>query len=946
MVGMRRGAAAWRLCALVWALLGGAPAQAQVAPAAAAPLVTMGDWGGAGLLQMRTARFEADGQFNVGYSFADPYKRYSFNLTYFPWVEATFRYTEVRSLFYSQVPSFSGDQRYKDRGADLKFRLLEEGRFRPALAVGFQDLLGTGLFAGEYVVASKRIGDLDLTAGIGWGTIGSAGNFKNPMLAISDRFAIREGAEGTGGQIAFLSLFGGERVGLFGGVEYQTPLRGLSLKVEYDTNSYATREILKPPTRPINFGAVFRPYDWFELSVGRERGNTTMLRFTLRTNFNDTVGVPKINSTLPPIAPRRPLSAFTPTPQVEEVVRPIAVPATAPAPAAPPVPPAAALPPRRGDEGRRVEAFYAELDRQGANLESIVTVGQEAYLAVVATRPDSLDLQRMAQEALAMLPPDVVAVLVSDMTPGMAGRLYRAEHPHAAREPDAGAEALYRLLGEDGLEIQEVVLIGDTARVQVTPADGRTPDLQAAARIAAQALPGSATVTVQTPFGAFATWPPLPFAGNLDLALAPLRAPTAVAGQEIAPASPEPVYTAEQRRVVEERVNDGLRRQGIVLEFVNLEGRHAEVGLYLFRYREFARNVGLAARVVANALPAPVEVITIAFLNGGVELSRVTFLRHELEAAAGDVGTPEDFWLHTELAPGEPWWDGTAVPWRYPRYSWSLGPQLRQHIGGPDRFYLYQLWLSLSGSIDVARGLTLSGQVGKNVYHGFDRIRLRSDSSLPHVRSQIKEYLQQGADNIVRLQATYLLKPAEDLYVRFSGGLLEEMFGGVSGEVLYQPFGSRLALGLELSKVQQRDYDQRFKFRDYKVTTGHVSLYYDTPFRNVLAVAHMGHYLAGDRGVTFELSRRFDSGVRVGAWATFTNVTAQQFGEGSFDKGFFIVIPFELFLTRSSAATGVFAFRPLTRDGGQRLSLANRLYDLTAQGNLGSIGRGWAEVMR
>ena len=931
--------AVWRLCPVAWVVLGSVAAEAQTAP-----LITMGDWGGAGLLQTRNARFDADGQFNIGYSFVDPYKRYTFNLTFFPWLEATFRYSEVRSIFYSNVPGFSGDQRYKDRGADLKFRLLEEGRYRPALAVGFQDLLGTGLFAGEYIVASKRFRDFDVSAGLAWGTIGSQGGFENPLIFISDRFAVREGAEGTGGQVAVLSLFGGERVGLFGGVEYHTPMRGLSLKLEYDTNAYATREIVYAPTSPVNFGVVFRPYDWFEFSVGRERGNTTMLRFTVRTNFNEAVGVPKIDPPPPPVGPRLPLSAFTPTEDGQapapaaapSVPAPrAATPTPAPAPTIAPRPlPEAAAPPAAASAW--VDALFAATAARGAVVQGVATGGVEAQVEVVAPHLTAGELDALAQEVLQTLPTDFVSVVLTDVP---AGRQVRS-----VRTPIDPAEALYRALGDAGLEIQDVVLVGETARIQVADSSARRADLEAAARVAAALLPQQAMVTVYAPSGATAQWPP-PL--QVDRTLVSLSRPAlAAAGQEASPSLVEPTYTAGQRRVVEERLNDALRNEGMVLEFVELEGRRAVIGVYSFRYREFARNVGLAARAVANALPSPVEEITIAFMNGGMELSRVTLLRHELEAAASIGGTPEDFWLHTALGPGEPWWDGTAVPWRYPRFAWSMGPQLRQHIGGPDRFYLYQLWLSIAASFDVTRGLTVSGQVGKNIYSGFDRIKLRSDSKLPRVRSEIKEYLQEGADNIVRLQATYLFKPAEDLFVRFSGGLLEEMYGGISGEILYRPFGSRFALGLEVSKVRKRAYDQRFDFLDYKVTTGHASLYYDTPFSGVLAVAHMGHYLAGDRGVTFEVSRRFESGVRVGAWATFTNVVAQAFGEGSFDKGFYIVIPFDLFLTRSTTASGAFAFRPLTRDGGQRLNLSNRLYDLTGPGTLGAIAGGWPQVMQ
>ena len=108
---------------------------------------------------------------------------------------------------------------------------------------------------------------------------------------------------------------------------------------------------------------------------------------------------------------------------------------------------------------------------------------------------------------------------------------------------------------------------------------------------------------------------------------------------------------------------------------------------------------------------------------------------------------------------------------------------------------------------------------------------------------------------------------------------------------------------------------------------------------------HIGKYLARDPGGTFVTSREFDSGVRMGAWVTLTNVPAEEFGEGSFDKGIFVSIPFELFLMKSATGHGRLGFRPLTRDGGQMVHVGTRLYDLTADANLGRVVDDWDRVL-
>jgi len=82
-----------------------------------------------------------------------------------------------------------------------------------------------------------------------------------------------------------------------------------------------------------------------------------------------------------------------------------------------------------------------------------------------------------------------------------------------------------------------------------------------------------------------------------------------------------------------------------------------------------------------------------------------------------------------------------------------------------------------------------------------------------------------------------------------------------------------------------------------------------------------GQYLAGDVGTTFELSRSYRNGAEFGIFASFTNVTEEQFGEGSFDKGIFFNIP----IYKNFAE---YRWRPLTKDPGAKLNRKNTLHDL------------------
>ena len=70
----------------------------------------------------------------------------------------------------------------------MKFRLLKENYYLPALAVGMRDIAGTGNFSTEYIVATKKIGNLDITSGIGLGLLGSDNSIRNPFLNLNEGF--------------------------------------------------------------------------------------------------------------------------------------------------------------------------------------------------------------------------------------------------------------------------------------------------------------------------------------------------------------------------------------------------------------------------------------------------------------------------------------------------------------------------------------------------------------------------------------------------------------------------------------------------------------------------------------------------------------------------------------------------------------------------------------
>jgi hypothetical protein len=255
------------------------------------------DFGGIGLMQMPSGRMAAEGEFMLGGTFNDEYNHYNVYLQLMPWFSATVRYTLVQDMLFSGNYDYSGDTEYTDKGIDFKVRFLEENNWMPETSIGIRDIGGTGLFDGEFIAATKRFGNLDLTLGLGWGYIGQSGNITNPLCSKNEKYCIRDtGPIDNVGTVKPDRWFKGNSA-IFGGIEYQTPYQPLRLKLEYDGNDYSsdfpvTRGATNMPQHtPWNVGVLYKMQKWADLRLSYERGDTFTFGLTINTNFNDITQV-------------------------------------------------------------------------------------------------------------------------------------------------------------------------------------------------------------------------------------------------------------------------------------------------------------------------------------------------------------------------------------------------------------------------------------------------------------------------------------------------------------------------------------------------------------------------------------------------------------------------------------------------------------------------------
>ncbi|MDC0586864.1 YjbH domain-containing protein [Gammaproteobacteria bacterium] len=638
------------------------------------------DFGVVGLIDIPTARMSQDGTLTTSTAVQSRTKSIAITYQATPWLEGTFRYTGFNNFFHW------------DRNYEVKVRLWQEQKYLPQVAVGIRDLVGTGIFGAEYLVASKQFGDFDFTLGMGWGRLAGKGDIKNPLTYFSDRFTTRVNDFGKGGTLSSSTFFSGEKAGFFGGLSYQPDALPVSLMLEYNPDQayWESSRVgggLRPKS-PWSAAVRWQASPGMSLSLSRQHEEEWGIEFSAA-----------LDSKSPPSRPPSPV-------------------------------------------------FRSSLDLAQSELPS--GINKNSWYDTLL-----YDVERSG-------------ILLLEATID--------ESTHSA-----------------------TIVMGNTG---------------------------------------FAVWTD---ALAMMADLADLHLPSTVNTLNI---------------VVEE---EGYRLQSIRLSRTSL-------------------NYGKSQQVVEQEISVePIK--PLSFVQ-----YRTNFFTKKII------------------------------------YDWGLATRFQ--FFDPDDPARYQLYGRIGISMALPDDWTLRGAYGQNIYHNFDESwRIESGSVLEHVRSDIVKYLTEGDSG---LQFLYLGKRGNirnDIYYRVFGGVLEEMYSGVGGEVLYQPFQSRLAFGVSTNWVKQRDYDKSFKHLDYQTTTAFASVYWASPFYNYDVALHTGKYLAKDVGSTIEVRRTFNNGWMVGLWATVTDVSAEDFGEGSFDKGMFFKIPLDGLLGSSSGSRKNYStrLRPIQRDGGQRL---------------------------
>ena len=674
------------------------------------------NYGTTGLIQMPSARLHEQGTLAVSWSHNDPYLRGSVLAYPFSWLEATYGYTDINNALYSNVASFSGEQTYKDKGFDVKIRLLKETNLLPSVAFGIRDLAGSNTFEAEYLVFSKFFNNVDFTFGLGWGDL-SHGGYRNPISVLGDQFdkriANKEGSQG--GEFVIERYFRG-KVGFFSGAEIFIPnFNGLRLKLEYDSTNYLEEafglgretstfafEPVKEADSRFNYGLVYPISNNLQIKASFVKGNT------FNFGFSYTLGL--------------------------------------------------------GKKNKKIKKTDRHIPVENKEILKKINASNDLYF--------------------------------------------------------------YR--------------------------------------------------TVKT----------------------------------------------------------SLADREFFLQKASLDGEIFSLAYAQMMHASHVRAFGRVARVLDDISPDDVKTFNIVNINAGMAMSSVTIDRDSFSKySEGNFYNLafKDIDVSGSQYESKEYKYNPTTP--YPVNFWSVEPGLRTQIGGPDGFFFGDFRILLNAETLFSKNFSVMTLASYGVYDNMGSLQLASDSIIPHVRTDIVQYLNAGRNkfNLDRLQFNFFQNPTKNIYYKISGGILEQMFSGFGAEILYKPFDKNYAIGAEIFKVQQRDYVGRLGLLDYKTTTGHINFYYREPISKIVLTLKGGRFLAGDSGINFDFSRRFKSGLVTGVFFSLTDISKREFGEGSFDKGFYFSIPLDAFSSKHSKRFFSWGLKPLTRDGAASLNHGFNLYGVTEQ---------------
>ncbi len=345
---------------------------------------------------------------------------------------------------------------------------------------------------------------------------------------------------------------------------------------------------------------------------------------------------------------------------------------------------------------------------------------------------------------------------------------------------------------------------------------------------------------------------------------------------------------------------------------------------------------------VIQHAPQEVKTVDIHFDKGFITTPRLTVLRKDLDAAVTTKqGSPQEIWQNMTISAERAHYASISP------IETSLTLENTIDFSGHRKGISHHS--ALIGGIKhrIFRGINLGAAARFDLGGNANQTQSITNAKSPFHNNEAFREKRFGIENAY-LSIPYSLN--ENTHILLQGGYLEQRFTGYSGEILYRPFESRLALGAQIASLYKRDPHTTMEsgiHKDERYDSGFANLWYDMPHHDMTLNLRAGRFIAGDYGGEIGVSKIFMNGAKINASIAISNNHEQDTLTGhQTNTSHMLALSIPLGAVKYTPDQNIIrtTIMPLDLNIAQRIDMPNNLYAITNNISMKHIADHWEEI--
>ena len=368
------------------------------------------------------------------------------------------------------------------------------------------------------------------------------------------------------------------------------------------------------------------------------------------------------------------------------------------------------------------------------------------------------------------------------------------------------------------------------------------------------------------------------------------------------------------------------------------------------KYLSQVKALGRVLRVVVAQIPSDIKRVHAIAKSREIPMIRISLNPKDFIDMLNGKISKEEMKQRTEITTNIPVYgppdfdkDIASIEGNPVSFSYKFKPiAIETYLNDPSGFFRARVGPQFQMEKELSKGLALSTNLRFPVYTNV------STSTLPistePIRSDIVDYLDDTGVCVENLVLDNIFRIGDNSFGRRSLGYLELQFAGASAEYLRTFKDGRFGLGTEITWAKKRSSNSVFGLEDFNSATPFLKGYLFVPEFDLTLQARAGQFLAGDKGVRFEITR-YVRGASVFFWYTKTDTSDFTGPNRDYsEKGVGFTIPVRIFQNYDCRGSYSYAMSAWSRDVGQIAEQPYSLFGFIREFLPAQIGSHWQEI--